>query len=67
MFNETVKFKVSVSYDGNSPHWNKAYNSFSEAVKAYETFNDWGFCDEFSIVTLHAGEFIASKEFRRPN
>ena len=60
-------FKVSVSYDGNSPHWNKEYKTFSDAVKAYETFTDWGFCDEFSIVTLHADQHIASKEFRRPN
>ena len=60
-------FKISVSYDGNSPHWNKTYKDFSDAVNAYGEFTDWGFADEISTITLHAGEFIATKSYRRPN
>ena len=67
MYSELVKFKVTMSYDGYAPHWNKAYATFGDAVKAYETFTDWGFADEFATITLHAGEYVTSKTYRRPN
>ena len=60
-------FMVTMSYDGFTPHWSKEYKTFGEAITAYETFNDWGFADEFATITIHANDLIASKTHRRPN
>lgn len=60
-------FKLVVSYDGNSPHWNKQYQTFGDAVMAYSNFNDWGFAKEFATITLHVDNHRATKTYRRPN
>lgn len=61
-------YLITCSYDNKPAHWEKSFADFSEAVKCYESFTDWGFCDEFSTITLRlpAGE-LSSKTFRRPN
>jgi len=44
--------KVTLSYDGNKPHWEKEYDNEMEAWKDFFAFVDWGFADEYSTVNM---------------
>jgi hypothetical protein len=44
--------KVTLSYDGNAPHWTKEYENEMEAWKDFFDFVDWGFADEYSTVNI---------------
>jgi hypothetical protein len=44
--------KVTLSYDGNKPHWSKEYDNEMEAWKDFFAFVDWGFADEYSTVNM---------------
>ena len=45
-------YKITLSYDGNAPHWQKDYENEFEAWKDFFAFVDWGFADKYSTVNL---------------
>ena len=45
-------YAITVSYDGNAPHWTGRYSDALTAVNEYNKHIDWGFADEYSTVNL---------------
>jgi hypothetical protein len=45
-------YAVTVSYDGNAPHWTGRYSDALSAVNTFNSFEDWGFADEYATVNL---------------
>jgi len=45
-------YKITLSYDGNAPHWQQDYASEFDAWKDFFAFVDWGFANEFSTVNI---------------
>jgi len=45
-------YKITLSYDGNAPHWQQDYASEFDAWKDFFAFVDWGFANEYSTVNL---------------
>ena len=46
-------YKITLSYDGNAPHWQQDYASEFDAWKDFFAFTDWGFANEFSTVNIY--------------
>jgi hypothetical protein len=49
-------YKITLSYDNNAPHWQGDYYDEMEAWKAFFSFTDWGFANEFSTVNIYTPE-----------
>ena len=45
-------YKITLSYDGNAPHWQNDYANEFDAWKDFFAFTDWGFANEYSTVNL---------------
>jgi hypothetical protein len=45
-------YAVTVAYDGNAPHWTGRYSDALSAVNTFNSFEDWGFADEYATVNL---------------
>ena len=45
-------YSITVSYDGNAPHWTGRYQDALTAVNEFNKHIDWGFADEYSTVNL---------------
>ena len=45
-------YKITLSYDGNAPHWQQDYANEFDAWKDFFAFVDWGFANEYSTVNL---------------
>ena len=52
MLETEYEYAVTCAYDGKEPHWTKRYQFALDAVRAYETFIDHGFADEFATINL---------------
>jgi len=45
-------YAITVSYDGEKPHWIGRYDNALYAVTEFNKHIDWGFADEYSTVNL---------------
>ena len=45
-------YAVTVSYDGKPVHWTGRYSDALSAVNTFNSFEDWGFADEYATVNL---------------
>jgi hypothetical protein len=45
-------YAITVSYDGNTPHWTGRYSDALTAVNEFNRFVDWGLADEYTTVNL---------------
>lgn len=45
-------YAVTVSYDSKPVHWTGRYSDALTAVNSFNSFEDWGFADEYSTVNL---------------
>jgi hypothetical protein len=45
-------YAVTVSYDSKPVHWTGRYSDALSAVNTFNTFEDWGFADEYATVNL---------------
>jgi len=45
-------YAVTVAYDGSAPHWTGRYSDALSAVNTFNSFEDWGFADEYATVNL---------------
>jgi len=45
-------YAVTVSYDSKPVHWTGRYSDALSAVNTFNSFEDWGFADEYSTVNL---------------
>jgi len=46
-------YSVTCTYDGDrSPHWVGRYDNALSAVNTFNSFEDWGFADEYATVNL---------------
>jgi len=45
-------YAVTVAYDGNAPHWTGRYSDALSAVNTFNSFEDWGFANEYATVNL---------------
>ena len=49
-------YKITLSYDGNAPHWQKDFANEMEAWQEFFQFIDWGFADEYATVNIYNSE-----------
>ena len=45
-------YAVTVSYDSKPVHWTGRYLDALSAVNTFNSFEDWGFADEYATVNL---------------
>ena len=45
-------YSVTVAYDSKPPHWTGRYADALSAVNTFNSFEDWGFADEYATVNL---------------
>ena len=45
-------YSVTVSYDSKPVHWTGRYSDALSAVNTFNSFEDWGFADEYATVNL---------------
>jgi len=45
-------YAVTVSYDSKPVHWTGRYSDALSAVNTFNSFEDWGFADEYATVNL---------------
>jgi len=45
-------YAVTVSYDSKPVHWTRRYSDALSAVNTFNSFEDWGFADEYATVNL---------------
>ena len=45
-------YAVTVSYDSKPVHWTGRYADALSAVNTFNSFEDWGFADEYATVNL---------------
>jgi len=45
-------YAVTVSYDSKPAHWTRRYSDALSAVNTFNSFEDWGFADEYATVNL---------------
>jgi len=50
--NNEYLYAVTVSYDSKPVHWTGRYSDALSAVNTFNTFEDWGFADEYATVNL---------------
>ena len=61
-------YKITLSYDGNPPHWQQDYANEFDAWKDFFAFVDWGFANEYSTVNLYNSEMKCfTRNFYREN
>lgn len=49
-------YKITLSYDGNAPHWQSDYYDEMKAWEEFFKFVDWGFADEYATVNIYTPE-----------
>jgi hypothetical protein len=45
-------YAVTVAYDSKPVHWTGRYADALSAVNTFNSFEDWGFADEYATVNL---------------
>jgi len=45
-------YSVTVAYDSKPVHWTGRYADALSAVNTFNSFEDWGFADEYATVNL---------------
>jgi hypothetical protein len=45
-------YAVTVAYDSKPIHWTGRYSDALSAVNTFNSFEDWGFADEYATVNL---------------
>jgi len=45
-------YAVTVSYDSKPVHWTGRYSDALSAVNTFNSFEDWGFADDYATVNL---------------
>jgi hypothetical protein len=45
-------YAVTVAYDSKPVHWTGRYSDALSAVNTFNSFEDWGFADEYATVNL---------------
>jgi len=50
--NNEYLYAVTVAYDSQPVHWTGRYADALSAVNTFNSFEDWGFADEYSTVNL---------------
>jgi len=50
--NNEYLYAVTVAYDSQPVHWTGRYADALSAVNTFNSFEDWGFADEYATVNL---------------
>jgi len=50
--NNEYLYAVTVAYDSKPVHWTGRYADALSAVNTFNSFEDWGFADEYATVNL---------------
>ena len=50
--NNEYLYAVTVAYDSKPVHWTGRYSDALSAVNTFNSFEDWGFADEYATVNL---------------
>lgn len=51
-YGKEYNYAVTLSYDGQAPHWTKRFEYALEAVRVFDSFTDWGFAENYATVNF---------------